>query len=567
MVALLFSLWLLDQSSSGYRISTIKFEGNRTFRAGRLNKILVSRKGDPFSEAILKYDLDLLVTFYNAQGFIGTRVTSVEEKDFTQRKIKINIKIDEGERPRIDRILLAGVEEDEKPFLMKKILLAEGDYLIDDRISRSNLAITNEFKERGFPEVKVTNKFVYDTRSLIFTVERGSMRYFRNTRVTGLRRYRESIIKREIKIKKGDIYSLSRVLRSQRAIYGLGLFGYVDASTEPVGSESVDVNFIVSEISPRIFNFGIGIQLPIRFLASFGHQHLNLFNAGNILGSDVSFAINLKKEYDVKFEPRYTVPHIFNTQFYFLVYPFLEYEHQDSFNRMTRGVEGKVFRFLGDNLQINLANRYKYVDLKMKATAPRTDRSAITNSIIASVIFDLRDDFFTPSKGIYIMPLFEDAGGILGGDNHFYRLNGELRYFLPLIYGVGALRIRAGRIYPRREPVSLHEKFSLGGQLSLRGFDEKAIGPDSLAGEHYGDIMANLNLEYRFDLYKSFGGLLFFDLGDVRNEIQDFGLTETPKSIGAGLRFKTPIGPIRFDYGRGFGQKRGHFYFGLYHIF
>jgi outer membrane protein assembly factor BamA len=245
----------------------------------------------------------------------------------------------------------------------------------------------------------------------------------------------------------------------------------------------------------------------------------------------------------------------------------LQYESKEKFTRMTRGVEGKAIRFLGDYLELNLANRYKYVDVTMQARDTTGLEPAVTNSVIGNVIFDMRDDFFAPRRGIYVLPLFEDAGGLLGGDNHFYRVSSELRLFVPLIYGVTAFRIRAGRLYPRSEPISLHEKFSLGGQISVRGFDEKSLGPDTLGDEHYGNVMANANLEYRFDLYKSLGGVIFFDVGDVRNDIGDFEWLDMAKSVGLGLRFRTPVGPIRLDYGRGFGRRSGRFYFGFYNIF
>jgi outer membrane protein assembly factor BamA len=450
----------------------------------------------------------------------------------------------------------------------------EGGFLIEDRVARARMTVLGEIRDRGYPFARLTTTFARDTRYLVFTVEKGMLCYVRNIKVTGLKRYRLRIVEREIKIARGEPYRVSKVIKSQRAIYGLGIFGYVDAAAESTGVDSVDLNFIVNEISPRVFSFGFGVEAPpewvlnsIGVLASVGFEHLNVLNLGHTWASDLTFAINLKGEYDIKFEPRYTVPHVFGSQIYFLVHPFIQYESKEMFSRMTRGVEGKAIRFVGDYLQVNLANRYKYVDAELKASDTTGLEPALTNSVIANVIFDTRDDFFSPRRGIYVLPLIEDAGGLLGGDNHFYRLSGELRVFQPLVYGVTAFRIRVGRLYPRSEPVSLHEKFSLGGQVSVRGFDDKSIGPDTLGDEHYGNVLANANLEYRFDLYRNLGALIFCDIGDVRNDIGDFEWSALAKSVGAGLRYRTPVGPIRLDYGRGFGQGKGRFSFGFYNIF
>ena len=567
MGALLFSLLFAIQASKEYKIDALRFDGNKSFRDRRLAGVLVSKKGDPFSEAVLKYDLDILATFYSVQGFFGTKIDHRLERDTVRQRMRINIAIDEGERPRVEKVILTGIEEKEETALMGKVKAMEGAYLIDDKLNWSRLAVVNEIKEKGYPVAKVTTSFASETRYLVYAVERGPRAYFRETRITGLKRFRSRTVKREIKVRRGALYRQSKVVQSQRGIYRLGIFGYVDVATELAGVDSVDINFIVTETSPRMLNFGIGVQSPIRFLVSVGYLHLNMFNEGQVFSSDVSFAVNLEKEYDVKFEPRYTIPHIFGSSVYLLISPFIQYEDWKEFARITRGVEGKAIQFLGDNLQFNLTNRYKYVAIKEKNPDSLIPVSALTNSVIGNVIVDLRDDFFAPRRGFYFLPLVEDAGGVLGGDNHFYRLSAEVRLFQPLVHGIGAVRIRAGRIYPRREPLSLHEKFSLGGQLSIRGFDDKSIGPDYSLKEHYGNIMANANFEYRFDLYKSLGGLVFIDVGDVRNDMESFDWSELAKAVGVGLRLGTAIGPLRLDYGRGFGQGGGRFYFGLYHIF
>lgn len=568
MGVIFFSLLLFAQVSREYRIGAIQFEGNASFQAHRLRTILVSKKKDPFSEAILKYDIDRLTSFYGAQGFFDTQIDYAEERDEEKDRITIKIKVKEGFRPKIDRIVLAGVDDTERKNLRGEIFIKEGEYLLEDKISRSRLAITNEFKEKGYPYINVTSNFALETNYLILTVKRGTLVYFRNVKLSGLKKYRAHLVEREIRIKKGRKYQQSKILTSQRAIYSLGLFGYVDASTEKVNQESVDVNFVLTEISPRIFNFGFGAQFPLRLLSSVGFQHLNFFNNGHVLSSKVSFAVNLQREYDVKFEPQYLIPHVLNSQIYLILYPFVEYENLTDFTRMTRGAEGKVVRALSDHVQLNLANRYKFVDTKSKVHGGHIeDTSEVTNSIISNLLFDFRDDFFVPNHGLYLLPLIEYAGGFLGGDNNFWRVSTEIRFFIPLIYGTGALRLKVGRIYARQMPISIHEKFSLGGEASIRGFDEKSLGPDSLQDQHYGDILANGNVEYRFDLYKNLGGLIFFDIGDLRNDIGDFAWSDVAKGVGIGVRFRTPIGPLRLDYGRGFNQRKGRLYFGLYHIF
>jgi outer membrane protein assembly factor BamA len=183
-------------------------------------------------------------------------------------------------------------------------------------------------------------------------------------------------------------------------------------------------------------------------------------------------------------------------------------------------------------------------------------------------MFDYRDEFFNPKKGMYVLPFIEYAGGVFRGDNDFVRLEIETRHFLPVFGHVIAQRLRIGTLIPTNG-CEIYEKYSLGGQYSVRGYDEKSIGPDSIAQEKYGDIVGNYNLELRLMLPWNFGLVGFFDVGYVDNEINLMRSDFFKASSGLGIRYFSPIGPVRFDMGFPLTDAdfKPGFYFGIYHIF
>jgi outer membrane protein assembly factor BamA len=150
--------------------------------------------------------------------------------------------------------------------------------------------------------------------------------------------------------------------------------------------------------------------------------------------------------------------------------------------------------------------------------------------------------------------------------NNFVRLEVEERTFQPFLNNTFAQRFKCGVMIPTNG-VAAYEEYYIGGQYTLRGYPEKSVGPDSIGSFRYGKILLNLNIEYRLALPMNFGLVGFFDIGYVDNKI-DFRDTENLKmSTGVGLRYFTPIGPMRLDMGFPLTDAGQELYFGIYHTF
>jgi outer membrane protein insertion porin family len=543
-------------------IHKIDFNGNKAASNRTLRQHILSRKGEEYNEVNLTYDVNGISNYYESQGFFYTMVSPVVKSD--DEGIALTYNIEEGSRKRIEVIVVNGTTRDSITHLLE---LKEGDHFIRANIRASEDSIEMYFNNSGYPFASVRSFVLPDSAILIFNVEKGMKYYTREITIEGLVSCNPRVIHREIELKRGDLFTKKKLVKSQQNIYSLGFFSTVDVELQRYSDDSLDLVFNIRELKSRILNFGIGLSTPLDFLFSFGIEELNLFNTGHRFQVRPSFQINIDQEWIVKLDGRYTIPHITDVRLTLSILPFIWYENLTDYNLHTRGNELRVSKFLSDNILLSVYNQYKYVELHRKTDIPIDDSlTGITNSLTGQLLIDTRDDFFNPYRGYYLTPQLELAGGPFGGANDFVRCELETRAFVPIAGHTLAHRLRIGYIYPLNG-VAFYELYALGGQYSIRGYPERSIGPLLIGEDHYGRVLANYNIESRFHLPFNFGLVGFFDCGYVNDEF-DLSRDDLFKaSAGAGLRYYTPIGPARFDIGFPLDEKNQVLYLGIYHIF
>jgi outer membrane protein insertion porin family len=175
--------------------------------------------------------------------------------------------------------------------------------------------------------------------------------------------------------------------------------------------------------------------------------------------------------------------------------------------------------------------------------------------MLFSITRDSKDKAWNATKGSVNSLSFEYAGGLLGGDVYFNRYEARSQWFYPLPWStvfmaqgrIGYTEKREGGLLPD------YQKYRLGGMHSLRGYDTWSVGlTDPVTGTTFGgEKMMIFNFEYRFPLIKEQGvvGVVFFDAGNVYDKDASYSFSDIRKSVGLGVRWYSPVGPIRVEYG------------------
>ena len=201
-----------------------------------------------------------------------------------------------------------------------------------------------------------------------------------------------------------------------------------------------------------------------------------------------------------------------------------------------------------DSIEISNVTDDASEDLKQE-----TGKNTIS-SFSPGLTFDNRDNVFDPRRGNLLSSSVELAGGPLGGDMDFWKFYGRASHYFPLFRGSSLeLRARVGMVAPYGDSdrIPIYERFFAGGAYTVRGYEERSIGPiDSVSEDPLGgEAMLIGNIEYTYPLLNFFKVAAFYDAGNVWAKQKDFGSGSLKSAVGIGVRLKTPIGPIMLDYG------------------
>jgi outer membrane protein insertion porin family len=237
------------------------------------------------------------------------------------------------------------------------------------------------------------------------------------------------------------------------------------------------------------------------------------------------------------------------------------------------GVE-KAYKNLKPSLTYQFENVVNYDVLQAAEVTPEDSGRVLVSSLSPAVIWDLRDDAFNPRKGALYGVTLKEALSLLGSDVDFTKLTLQGNWFLPIDNAVLALSARAGMAWPSSD-IPLHERFYAGGSTTVRGYTQDSIGPSGLDANGNpipkgGASMAVFNLELRLNPGDGLGFVLFIDAGNVWSDVQ-IDLSDLRSSYGVGIRYGTPVGPLRIDYGQKIkphgGESSGELHFNIGHAF
>jgi outer membrane protein insertion porin family len=551
------------------KIKTITFQGNAAFSDKKLKKLIsTSEKGffswltssGELNREDLSQDVARLMAFYHTTGFIHAKVAD-PIVDFEEKWIYITFKIEEGERFKVGTIDVDGDLILPKERLMPSLSIAKEPFFNRETVRTDVLTLTDLYADAGYAyaDISPLTRENQDTHlvDITYHINKRSKVYFETIDISGNTRTRDKVIRRELHIHEQELYSGRKLKRSVRNLHRLDYFEDVKVDT-PKGSadDKMNVNIEVVEKPTGNFTFGAGYSTVDDFFITGSITQRNLFGRGQILrlSGQIGGSSDL---YNLSF----TEPWLFDIPLAGTVNIYRSQRDYDTYDKMSKGGGAGVSYPIFDFTRLGLSYRYDITTLD-EITDDASDNikqlegENKTSAISTYITYDSRDKTFNTTEGQDHRLTYTYAG--LGGNIGYNKIVGELGWYIPVYKGlVNFLHAEAG--YVRESSGYLlpdYEKFYLGGMNSLRGFDFqdvniKTTNSDGEETEEGGEKYVQFNIEFTYPLIKDMGivGVVFYDTGNVfdSDESIDFGTLR--QSAGYGIRWYSPIGPIRIEAG------------------
>lgn len=554
-----------------WRIQSVEFLGLEHITRQQALEVMETRQavlislaqGPELDTSRLERDCARLQKLYQEFGFFETRISFHLDRDRETRQARVTFSVQEGRPTLVSRVTLLLPEDPENAYWQEQVRpvlgLAEGQRFDLEAYEQAKKAIRRLMNNQARPMHKLVGQVrVYQAEQraeVVFKLDPGPRLLFGPSKVSGQERMAPGFILHELTYARGQPYSQDVLEQSQRALLDTGFFASV--SIEP------DFDHIEGQQVPMIVQVAESRHHTIRLGLGWGNEdqfRLRITQVNrNMLGLNDTLTFEGKISYIYYgLTGRLKLPYIVNRDTNLLLSGGVEQKDNQAFiNRryfvspvLEYRLGGKWISYLGYNSE---SDRMR--ELKTKVPNPDQERKAhYISSLPLGLRYDSRDSILDPKRGLYLTLEMETASQALGSDLAFTRPVAEARHVMPLPllkdwYLASRAKVGAVMNLTGIDRTPMVRRFFLGGADSVRGYPYQKLGPLDTAGEPLGgEGMVEASLETRFPLWGELGGVIFLDMGNVYESLNsDVGKLRF--TSGAGLRYNTPVGPIRLDFG------------------
>jgi outer membrane protein insertion porin family len=579
-----------------HKLVAVEISGNRYFSRDTIRERMYTMPASflrfrhgRFSQDFLRRDLNAIRALYQSNGFRDVEVTSEVPDDYRgkENEVAVLISIKEGPQWFVSELKIDGLDSATSEDVRALVQSSEGQPFSDLNVATDQETILNYFYNNGYPnatfEATVTPSREAQRMSLVYVVHPGERQFVRDVLISGLDATDEGLVRERIRnLNPGDPLAQSSMIESQRRLYDLGIFARVDTALQNADGDT-DRKYVLyrlEEASRYSLTGGFGAQL-----ARIGRGNPTLTTPAGAAGFSprVSFGVSrsnfLGLGHTVGFQGRlssiqrralvnYIAPQFKGNDQLNLSFTALYDDSRDiqTFNSRKVETSAQLAQKLSkaNTLQYRIAYRRADVsELKITpALIPLFSQAINLGSVSSTFIQDRRDDPIDPHRGVYNTLDAAVASNPFGTKTTFTRLLGRNATYHRITRDVTLARSLSIGFINRisTADVPLPERFFAGGASSHRGFNENQAGPrDLLTGFPIGGkaLLVN-NTELRFPLIgDNIGGVFFHDAGNVysnlgaisfrfhQRDLEDFNYMV--HAVGFGVRYRTPVGPVRLD--------------------
>ncbi|MGB3388830.1 MAG: outer membrane protein assembly factor BamA [Pseudaminobacter sp.] len=584
------------------KIADVNFVGNNAFGDRRLSDVITTKKStilslltrdDIYDEQRLRADEEALRRFYYNRGYADFRVVSAfGELDEASNSYTVTITVEEGDKYTFGDVSIeTSIPEVDTTQLQSQLKTKAGATYSAKNVEDTIIALTEEVAGKGYAFAQVTPRgdrnFENHTISVVYTIDQGAKTYVQRIEIRGNARTRDYVIRREFDVSEGDAFNQVLIQRAKRRLENLGFFERVEIATAP-GTEPDQVVLVVDVVEKSTGEFSIGAgytsggQTPGPSVEA-SITERNFLGRGQFIRVSAGGGKN-SRDFMVSFTEPYFLGRRISAGFDI-------YRQTRTLDKYESELTGATVRFglpITETLSTQLAYNYTREKYEYRDRCDTNDDGVFSpaeiaacdvslaiqegieespwtkSSVSGTILYNTIDDMKNPHSGIYATFTTEVAG--LGGDAEFVKLTGRGSYYHTLsdeLDIVGLVSVGGGHIAGFGDNnLRIFDHFKNNERI-IRGFEYDGIGPfDPATGDHLGGTTyfnASVEAQFPFPVVpESFGlkGAVFADAATLYgNKIERTGGftvagtdMEWRASVGAGLIWQSPFGPLRVDY-------------------
>ena len=570
----------LDQVADGDKIEDVGMDGNRALSDGTIEDALATAESGLWPWSDDRYlsksdfldDLERLYILYQRHGYFDFDLLSYDIRDGDG--VNVRFEVSEGEPTRVDTLALTGFDysPEVEERIRRALPLEQGEIFNEADLVATRTFLENGFQDRGYAFATVLLEYRIRkearTASVTYTVVPGEVYYYGEIDIEGEEDPRDvEMVRGQLAFESGERYGRQGILDSQRRLYQLGIYRRV--GIEPrlgsVRGDTVDVVVAVLPSPTHIVRVGLGYGTEDLLRVSGSWLDRNFFGGTRQLELTGLYS-GLERRAAVSYrQPTFLVPDLDAS-----LTGFLRFDTEDNYTVERIGAITRLGYHVSRRIQTSASlsvERDEYSDFDEGVLIPELGRDFINPSRLMNVdlraFYDGTDSLFMPSRGFRADLAYQAGLPIASFDYGYHKFTVLFAAYREVSDGwVVAAKVLPGTISTfggEQARVPLFQRLFAGGATSVRGYERRYLGPkdDPAAfGQDRdpepigGNALFETSLELRFPIRGNIRGAAFVDAGNVWEEAGDLEFGDLRYTPGLGLRYVTPIGPIRLDAAR-----------------
>ena len=553
-------------------VNKIEFLGNVGIATKTLKKQMKVKEkwllgGGVLRVEELDQDLAKLKSFYKFKGYMNVRIAKPRLIYNTEGKgLTIQIEIKEGSLYKVGILEIQGNQLFATVEIEESLQMKEGKLFSQLGLLQDQRAIQDYFADRGYVYARVKpTTYINDEVGKVdvtYHVQENELAYVEKIIIQGNIHTQDKVIRRELKIHPLEPFDGQKIKRSRERLYNLNYFEEVSFETaEGSDPKMRDLIINVKEKKTGEFSFGGGYSSIDRLVGfiEIAQNNFDIRGFPSFIGAGQRMYVRaeiggVRKNYSLGF----TEPWLFDYPLLFGFDLFSREWDRDGYNEGRRGGAIRLGHPFGEDNYLLGSLKHEKIDIRINNVAKVPNQiigekgEKTLNSLLFKFSRDTRDNTQFAKNGALYLATIEPSGGVLGGDIDMVRYTFSTNYFWETKKNwVLDTHFRIGSLdgYNDTKVTPFYERFYAGGGSTIRGYEDRAVGPSEGFEPVGGNSMLILNAEYSFPLMDFLRGAVFIDAGNVWSGSNDWDLGDLKRGVGFGVRFKTPLGPIKLDYG------------------